>query len=99
MKNLLEFKRNALKVSSLLSHLMQVWQSNNHDLLALLLQNLTFDSSEAVNYDYVSDSKKCLAIIKALRELKAYNTSCPVTQYICDEIDMLYTGYVTMADV
>lgn len=98
MKNLLEFKKEASKVSFLLAHLMQVWQSNNHDVLALLLQNLVHDVSECINYDYVTDHNKCLAIIKTLKEMKVYNKSCPVTQFICEEIDMLYTGYVVMAD-
>jgi len=92
------FKEQVGKTRTFLSSLMAVWESPSHDLLALLLQNLSFDGSECINYNFNKDFKKCEDIVKALKELKGRSESCPVTQYICEEVDLLYTGYVVMGN-
>jgi len=96
-KQLSAFKKQVEKTRTFLSFLTVVWP--NHDLLSLLLQNLSFDVTQSTTYSYERDLKRCEAIIKALKELKERTTNCPVTQYICEEIDLLYTGYVIMADM
>lgn len=76
---------------------LQHWESNKFTMIKTLLQNLSFYSPNSVGYEHEKEVVKCEQIIAAIRNIAHYETNCHTTNYIAEEIEMIWDG-LSMAE-
>ncbi|APZ82906.1 hypothetical protein [Flavobacterium phage FL-1] len=90
-----KFKKQVREFKTIIESLCLVWDNPKYITISVLLQNLGFESCEK---SLEEEKAKCEKIIKSLRLMADFDKNCHVSNYVFQEIDSLYMGFVICSD-